>query len=117
MWQYPWTITAAAEGVSGTTGYFVWVFLWTLNTVIIALCDTRGSHFMICIATPHRLWHSSGLMLGHGLWRWPNIKPALGERLVFAEVPIFLSCPVCVASIYFWFNSISFKNTSYFENI
>ena len=25
-----------------------------------------------------------GLMLGHRQRRWPNINPALGERLVFA---------------------------------
>ena len=27
---------------------------------------------------------NAGLMLGHRLRRWPSIKPALGERLVFA---------------------------------
>ena len=26
------------------------------------------------------------LTLGHRLRRWPNIKPVLGERLVFADI-------------------------------
>ena len=28
-------------------------------------------------------WPDAGLMLAHRLRRWPNINPALGERLVF----------------------------------
>ena len=31
-------------------------------------------------------------MLGHRLRRWPNIKPALDERLVFAGISVFLGC-------------------------
>ena len=31
-------------------------------------------------------WPSVGLMLAHRLRRWPNIKPALGQRLVFAGI-------------------------------
>ena len=30
---------------------------------------------------------SAGLMLGQRRWRWANIKPALGEHIVFAGLP------------------------------
>ena len=33
-----------------------------------------------------RCWTNAGLMLGHRLRRWHNIKPALGQRHVFAEI-------------------------------
>ena len=33
-----------------------------------------------------RYLHKADLMLGHRLRRWPNIKPALGESPMFAEM-------------------------------
>ena len=32
-----------------------------------------------------RYWPNAGLILGQRRRRWPNIKPALGVRLVFVE--------------------------------
>ena len=31
------------------------------------------------------VFYTEGLMLDHSLWRWPNIKSALGQRLVYTE--------------------------------
>ena len=36
-----------------------------------------------CIPSKHETLFNAGLMLARGLRRWPNIKPALGERLLF----------------------------------
>ena len=30
--------------------------------------------------------HNAGFMLGQRLWRWPSMKPALGQRLLFAGI-------------------------------
>ena len=42
------------------------------------------THNPVWIQAKHS--HNAGLMLDHRRRRWPNIKPALGQRLVFAYV-------------------------------
>ena len=42
--------------------------------------------YIVGIAHPAnmRRWHNVCLLLAHRLRRWPNSKPALGQRLMFA---------------------------------
>ena len=42
---------------------------------------------------------NAGLNLYQRLRRWPNSKPALGQRLLFAEMYVPLSCDVCSLTI------------------
>ena len=43
--------------------------------------------FAGCLSNKHETlyWTNGGLILGHRLRRWPNIKPQLAQRLVFAN--------------------------------
>ena len=51
---------------------------------------TSVSHFIIkltdCVQTSTRRSPNAGLMLGHRRRRWPNINPALGQRLVLGGI-------------------------------
>ena len=56
-----------------------------LCTMLCKCCLLQNCHLYLCMA-PANAIHSAnvGLMLGHRLRRWPNIKPALAEWIVFA---------------------------------
>ena len=43
--------------------------------------NERGIFYSDPVRT--RRWPAAGLMLVHRLRRWPNIRPAAGQRLVF----------------------------------
>ena len=46
---------------------------------------TQGHSEDLLANTKH--WSNVRVMLGQGLWRWPNITPTLGECFVLAEKP------------------------------
>ena len=55
-----------------------------------------------------------GLMLGHRLRRWPNIKPTLAEGLVFSVSPVrktassYRNGTICVMTLYRLFRQVEF---------
>ena len=60
--------------------------LLPVRSVCLSLCkDTihLSPAFSICRRSNMRHWHNAGLMLAHRLWRWANIIPVLGYRVVF----------------------------------
>ena len=42
----------------------------------------QGSVVWLSYPTNTRHWPNAGLMLAHGLWCWPNVRPALGQCFV-----------------------------------
>ena len=46
--------------------------------------------------TNKKCWPDAGLMLGHRLRRWPNIKPTSVLHPVYAGMSVYSMCTQCV---------------------
>ena len=53
-----------------------------LSMLCLTVCDRDNLALFVCPSIWGR-WPSAGLIVGQRRRRWSNIKPALGERLVF----------------------------------
>ena len=81
-----------------------------VNLCWVCSCSLKRTKIHLCQhpLTPAntRRWLNAGLMLGRRRRRLPNIKPALGQRLVFAGTEIKKCCSKC------WFNAGLTSHTS-----
>ena len=79
-------------------GYILNFFFITLDTIILPVYHILPVFLSKVSHAPHGVrhlprwtnkhWPNAGLMLVHRLRRWPNINPALGQRLLFAGMQL-----------------------------
>ena len=71
------------------------VILWgkQLRQVAYYLLEIKTKRFSSghIHAANTRCWYNAGLLLAHRLRRWSNIKPALGQHLVFVGLIIVVT--------------------------
>ena len=92
---------------------------WKLNQIASALtwftaddghCQNREKCLAFLFPLNTRCWPSAGLMLGQRLRRWPNINPALSQRLGFTgSLTLNVECICWFCEHHLFFQNMHFN--------
>ena len=75
--------------------------MWCTGLTVYILCyETSSMKTFVAAPTTTRTRPNAGSMLSHRLRRWPNIEPALVQRLVYVGVDLSDDINCCIIHIF-----------------